>query len=208
MKMIGQAMLLSALLAACAISTFAQENEFAVLVGGMKTGEKGLRSTQPVSAAFDGALTYEVNYARRFVDGSLASLHWEITGVGAPRTDVRSTALLLPRNYSTLFVTPGLKLKLFPGIGLSPYVAAGAGYGRYQASELLNNQQANTADREVSTWVFNYGGGVDLNVIGPLAIRGEIRDFITGSPSLNAPFLNDRQHNVTAAAGLVVRWGR
>ena len=193
---------------ACSIITLAQENEFAVLVGGMKTGEKGLRSTQPARAAFDGALAYEVSYARRFIDGSLASLHWEITGVGAPRTDVKSTDLLLPRSYSTIFVTPGLKLRLFPGSGLSPYIAAGAGFGRYQASELLNNLQANTADREVSTWVFNYGGGVDLNVIGPIAVRGEIRDFITGSPSLYAPFLIDKQHNVTAAAGLVLRWGR
>jgi opacity protein-like surface antigen len=207
MKMISQGMLLIALLA-CPTIAFAQENELAVLVGGMKTGEKGIRSTQTIRAAFDGAATYEVNYARRFVDGSIASLYWEILGAGAPRTDVNATGLLLPRNYSTIFVTPGLKLKLFPGIGLSPYIAAGAGYGRYQASELLTNQQANTADREVSTWVFNYGGGVDLNVIGPIAIRGEIRDFITGSPSLNAPFLNDKQHNVTAAAGLVLRWGR
>lgn len=206
MKMIGQGILLTVLLMVYPAIIFAQENELAVLVGGMKTGEKGLRSTQPASAAFDGALTYEVSYARRFVDGSLASLHWEITGVGAPRTDVKSTGLLLPRNYSTIFVTPGLKLKIFPSGGLSPYVAAGFGFGRYQASELLTNLQANTADREVSTWVFNYGGGVDLNVIGPIAVRGEIRDFITGSPSLNAPFLNDKQHNVTAAAGLVLRW--
>lgn len=206
MKMIGQGLLLSALLLACATITFAQENEFAVLVGGLKTGDKGLRSTQTVRAAFDGALIYEASYARRIVNGQLVSLHWEITGAGAPRTGVKSTDLLLPRNYSAIFITPGLKLKLFPGGGLSPYVAAGAGYGRYQASELLTNMQANTADREVSTWVFNYGGGVDFNLIGPIALRGEIRDFITGSPSLNAPFLTDKQHNVMAAAGVVLRW--
>lgn len=206
MKITGKGTLLVVLLLACATVAAAQEHEFAILVGGMKTGDRGLRSTQPVQAAFGGALVYEASYARRMVDGKLASLHWEITVAGAPRTGVKSTSLLLPRNYSTLFLAPGLKFKLFPGGGFSPYLAAGVGYGRYRASELRVNGQLNTDERQVNTWVFNYGGGVDLNLIGVVALRGEIRDFITGKASLNAPFLTERQHNVMAAAGLVLRW--
>lgn len=206
MKIVSQGILLVGLLLACATLAAAQEHEFALLVGGMKTGDRGLSSTQSVRAAFDGARAYEANYARRIVDGKLASLHWEITVAGAPRTGVKSTNLLLPRNYSTLFLAPGLKVKLFPGGGLSPYIVAGAGYGRYRASEVRLNNQPNTDDRHNNTWVFNYGGGVDFNLIGVLALRGEIRDFITGSPSLNAPFLTNRQHNVMAAGGIVLRW--
>ncbi len=191
---------------ACAPVAFAQENELGVLVGRMKTGDRGLRSLEPIEAAFDGAVTYQFNYANRIVDGDLASLHWELVITGAPRTNVRSTSLLLPRNYSSLFLTPGLKLKVFPGGGLSPYLVAGVGGGRFAASETNVGGAPNTGDRSNFTWVFNYGGGVDLRLIGPVAVRGEVRDFVTGNPSFNAPFLSNKQHNIFVAGGIVVRW--
>lgn len=191
---------------ACAPAAFAQEQELGFLIGRMKTGDRGLRSLQPIEAAFDGATTYQINYANRMVDGELVSLHWEMAITGAPRTNVKSTSLLLPRNYSSLFFTPGLKLKIFPGGGLSPYLVAGAGAGRYSASGTTISGDPNIDDRSNFTWVFNYGGGVDFNIFGPVALRGEIRDFVTGNPSLSAPFLNNKQHNIFVAGGIVVRW--
>lgn len=191
------------LLCACAPAAAAQENEIAVLVGGIKTGDKGLQSTQPIRAAFNGAVAYEAAYAHRLVNGTLASLHFELVIAGAPKTGVESTALLLPRNYSSLFFAPGLKLKLFPG-GLSPYVAAGVGGSRYKASDTALGGQATTGDKTDTSWVFNYGGGVDIRLIGPVGVRGEVRDFITGTPRFSAPFFEERQHNVFAAAGIVL----
>ncbi len=187
-------------------AAFAQEHEVGVLVGRLKPTDRGLQSLGPIKAAFDGAVTYQVNYANRMVDGDLASLHWEIAITGAPRTDVKSTGLLLPRNYSSLFLTPGLKLKLFPGGGISPYLVGGAGIGRYTESATNVNGSPNTGDRATTTWVFNYGGGVDFNLFGPVALRGEVRDFVTGNPSFNAPFLTNKQHNIFVAGGIVIRW--
>jgi len=39
-----------------------------------------------------------------------------------------------------------------------------------------------------------------------LALRGEVRDFYTGTPDYNLR-ITGRQHNVVAGAGLVLRWG-
>ena len=193
------------LVCACTLTAFAQENEIAVLVGGTKTGDKGLRSGQTVKAAFDGATSYEINYAKRMVDGELASLHWELLIAGAPNTGVKSTNLLLPRNYSSIFFTPGLKVKLFPK-GVSPYVAAGLGLGRFSADATNLNGQPNTSDRNNTTWVFNYGGGVDIPIFPHIALRGEIRDFIAGTPKLNSQLFEKREHNVFVGGGVVVRW--
>lgn len=193
------------LLCACALTAFAQENEIAVLVGGIKTGDKGLQTTQVIKTAFNGATAYEAAYAHRLIDGTLASLHGELVIAGAPSTGIKSTALLLPKNYSSLFFTPGLKLKLFPG-GLSPFVAAGVGLGRYKASDTALNGLSTTGDKTDTSWVFNYGGGVDVRLIGPVGVRGEIRDFITGTPKFNMPFFEKRQHNVFAAAGIVLNF--
>lgn len=190
----------------CTSAAYAQSSELAVLVGRIRTGDRGIQGLQPVKAAFDGAVAYELSYANRMVDGKLASLHWELTIAGAPKRDVKSTNLLLPRNYSTLFFTPGLKVKLLPGSGFSPYVVGGVGLGRYNASDTTIGGGANTADRAKTTYAVTYGGGVDFNLIGVLALRGEVRDFITGNPSFSAPFVTDKQHNLMVGAGIVLRW--
>lgn len=207
MKNINKRNLLAALLVVCAsvIVASAQENEIGALVGGLKTGDKGLQSTQTIKAAFDGATAYEVNYAHRIVNGQLASLHFELLVAGAPKTNVKSTNLLLPRNYSSIFFTPGLKVKLFPG-GVSPYVAAGLGLGRNTASDTNLNGQPVTGDKKNTTWVFNYGGGVDFPILPYLALRGEVRDFIAGTPKLNGQLFDKRQHNIFVAGGVVVRF--
>jgi len=190
---------------AAAIAAAAQESEIAVLIGGLKTGDKGLQSSQAIKAAFDGATAYEINYAHRMVDGKLASLHWELMVAGAPRTGVKSTNLILPRSYSSIFFAPGLKVKLFPG-GISPYVAAGLGLGRLSASDTTLNGQSNPSDKNSTTWIFNYGGGVDFPIFSHFALRGEVRDFIVGTPKLNGQLLDKRQHNIFVGGGIVVRW--
>lgn len=193
-------------LSAGVLTAYAQQREISVLVGRMKTGDKGLQGTQTIKAAFDGAVSYEITYGRRFVDGQVAALYGELLIAGAPSTNIKVTNVVLPDSYSTLFFTPGLKLKLFPGAGVSPYIAAGLGLGRYAGSSTSASGQPVTGDQANTTWAFNYGGGVDLNVVRNFAIRGEVRDFITGKPKFTAPFFDKSQHNVNIAIGIVFKF--
>jgi len=189
-------------------AVLAQEHELALLVGRLKPSDRSL-SLNPVGtveATFSGAAAYQFNYANRIINGEVASMHVELAITGAPRTGVKSSNVLLPRTYSTLIFTPGLKLKLLPGGGFSPYLVSGVGLGRFSQSSTNINGSPNTGDRSNTSFVFNYGGGVDLNVIGPISVRLEARDFMTGTPSFSSPFLNDRQHNLYVGAGIVVRW--
>lgn len=189
-------------------AVFAQEHELALLVARLKPRDRSLQLNDLIvtPATFDGAVTYQVNYANRIINGEVASLHFEIAVTGVPRTGVRSNNVLLPRTYSTLIFTPGLKLKAFPGGGVSPYAVAGVGLGRFSSSDTNIAGGPVTGDRSNTSFVFNFGGGVDLNVLGPLSVRGEVRDFMTGTPSFSSPFLNDRQHNLFIGAGIVLRF--
>ncbi len=184
----------------------AQQREISILVGRLKTGDKGIQGVQTIAAAFDGAVSYEITYGRRFVDGEIAALYGELLIAGAPSTKIKVTNVVLPNSYSSLFFTPGLKLKLFPKGGLSPFIAAGLGMGRYSGDAQTSTGQTVTGDTANTTWAFQYGGGVDLNFGSVFAIRGEVRDFITGKPKLTAPFFDKNQHNVNIAVGVVFKF--
>ncbi len=189
-----------------AVVSYAQEREIGILVGRLKTGDKGIQGVQTIKAAFDGAVSYEITYGRRFVDGEIAALFGELLIAGAPSTKIKVTNVVLPNSYSSLFFTPGLKLKLFPKGGLSPYIAAGLGMGRYSGDAQASNGQTVPGDQANTTWAFNYGGGVDLNLFKNIGLRGEVRDFITGKPKLTAPFFDKNQHNVNIAIGVVFKF--
>lgn len=193
---------------AFAPAVFAQEHELAFVVGRLKPSDRSLslNPVQSAETAFSGAATYQINYSNRVVNGEVASLHFEVPIIVAPRTGVKSDNFLLPRTYSTVIFTPGLKLKLLPGSGFSPYVASGIGLGRFSASDTNINGTPNTGDRANTSFVFNFGGGVDLNVLGPISVRGEVRDFMTGNPSFSSPFLSGKQHNLYVGAGIVLKF--
>ena len=79
----------------------------------------------------------------------------------------------------SLFVTPGLKVKLLPGASISPWASVGGGWARYslQASDVAESKAA-----------FAFGGGIDFKTGLPLLdIRAEVRDFLTGSPDFGFP---------------------
>ncbi|HZF41180.1 MAG TPA: outer membrane beta-barrel protein [Blastocatellia bacterium] len=196
------------LIFAFAPAVFAQENELALVVGRLKPSDRSLSldPLPPIKTAFSGAATYQINYAKRIVNGEVASLHFEIPVIVAPRTGVKSDNFLLPRTYSTLIFTPGVKLKVFPGSGFSPYVVSGIGLGRFSQSDTNIDGSPNTGDHTNTSFVFNFGGGVDLNVLGPLSVRGEVRDFMTGTPNFSTPLLSDRQHNLYVGVGIVLKW--
>ncbi|MEW6130477.1 MAG: hypothetical protein AB1757_25810 [Acidobacteriota bacterium] len=184
----------------------AQKHEIAFTSGGLKVGERGFNLPQPGILKFKTGFTYQFNYAQRLVDAKIASLYWEIPVAVTPKTKVSGTNALSPSSYSSLFISPGLKLKLFPVGKFSPYAALGFNVSRFnQGSRLLNNQPNPNESSETSAGL-TIAGGVDIKVISKLSIRGEVRDFYAEVPPLNINALRSRQHNALISAGFVVRF--
>ena len=50
-------------------------------------------------------------------------------------------------------------------------------------------------------FVWNYGGGADIVLQRPLALRLELRDYVGGQPS----FLTGTSHNIVPSAGIIFR---
>lgn len=182
------------------------KNEVGLLLGALSTGSREIQLPTLSKADIGSGITYQANFARRVLGAKGASLHLEVLFAATPLVQIKSTNTVIPRDYASLFLTPGLKIKFLPGSRLSPYVAAGGGYARFAESEFRTNNQPNTGRRGTNTGVINFGGGVELRVFRYFALRGEVRDFITGNPNFNTPLFSNRQHTVLTSGGIVWRF--
>ena len=194
------------ILLAGASAGFAQEHEVAFTSGGLKIGERGFDLPRPGFIRFGTGFTYEISYARRLVDARVAALYFELPLAGTPRTRVKTDNALSPRSYSSIFFTPGLKVKFLPGRKYSPFALMGVGLAHFRESDTTLSEQPNANSRGNTDAVFDFGFGLDVRVVSRLSIRGEVRDFYSELPPLNVRALNDRQHNALISAGIVLRF--
>jgi opacity protein-like surface antigen len=187
-------------------SAFAQKHEIAFTSGGLKIGERGFDLPQPGFLRFSTGFTYEINYGERLFDARLAALYFEIPLAGTPRTKVKTTNALSPSSYSSIFFTPGIKLKLLPHGKYSPFATIGVGLAHFSESDTTISNQPNPNGGSENDAVFAFGFGLDVRVVSILSIRGEVRDFYSDLPPLNVRALHDRQHNALISAGVVLRF--
>ncbi len=90
---------------------------------------------------------------------------------------------------------------------VSPYVAVGGGYAAYEQSFFQLDGGPNRAPRELHRGVFDFGGGADVKLWRWIGLRGEIRDFYSGTPAYNISGTGAGQHNIVAGGGFVLKWG-
>ena len=191
----------------------AQQNEFAVSVGGtVASGTKG-RSCQffifpgcpqqTFGLDTDTVVSYEGTYAHRLGDFRVASLYIELPVMGIPSRKIhRDQFPFFDVNNSSVFVTPSLKFKLLPKSWISPFVSTGAGFAYFGNSLSLSNSSA----------AGQIGAGVDFKTRIPfLGFRAEARDFIAGRPKVEQSLLGANstptvQHNVFMGAGVVLHF--
>jgi opacity protein-like surface antigen len=196
-------LLLTAFGAAC----FAQEdtaptNELALGLGGIPA----LSRSDTASLEAGSGVAFQVNYGRRFLNGVKVALYGEINFMASPLRDVSSSVNTATHNFASIYLTPGIRVKFRPASRVSQYAIVGGGYADYEQSTTRINGQPNSASRELARGVFDFGAGVDVRLWRFVALRGEARDFYTGSPGYNVPGISGGQHNVTATGAFVLRW--
>jgi opacity protein-like surface antigen len=133
------------------------------------------------------------------------ALYGEINSLAIPLRDVSSSISTATHDFASLYLTPGLRLKFHPASRISPYAAIGGGYANYEQSTKLISGLPNPASRQLARGVFDFGAGVDVRVWRFIALRGEARDFYTGSPNYNVSAISGGQNNIVATGGFVLR---
>jgi hypothetical protein len=156
------------------------------------------------------ALSFEVNYARILRGSDWGDLAIEVPVIFNPDEDLHYFTDQIPQQYSSFFVTPAARLRLFPEVAFSPWISLGAGLGHFQASSNLLFSGKNPGSRGQTTGVLQGGVGMDVRIPSSrfrhFKFRVEARDDWSGVPPLNVNTGKTRQHNYYVAGGLVYRF--
>jgi hypothetical protein len=181
----------------------AQNQEVTLSLGGVFSQSRSFQGTGTAQISSDFNL--EANYGYRFLHAKTAALYGEIEFVALPNRSVTSATAIVPKNYASLYVAPGLRLKFAPAARISPWVAIGGGYALYQQSAQFSNGQ-NTTNKFLNRGVFDFGGGLDYTLFRFLGLRAEVRDLVSGNPNLNFALSSSTQHNLISSGGIIVRF--
>lgn len=187
------------------VQAFAQSNDLTLSLGGIPNQSRSFRSPSAGSVQISADVSLGANYGHRLLDAEFAAIYGEIQFVALPNRSLTAPTTTVPQNYASLYVTPGLRLKVLPTARLSPWVALGGGYALYEQSAKLSNGQ-NSTSKFLSRGVFDFGGGLDYQLFRLFGLRGEVRDFVSGNLNLNAALSSSTQHNIVASGGISVRF--
>jgi hypothetical protein len=187
------------------IPGFAQSNELGVLFGTTLSPD----TTPPLGVGtctvinpFCGqtlhtntGITYEGVLAHRIANARIAALYLEFPIVGSSDRNIRQGNFV--QNFSSIFFTPGLKLKLNTPV-LKPFLSVGGGFAHFSPS----TNGGTLPDQSSTQGAFQVGGGVDLGTPIPhLGFRGEVREFYTGKPDFSS-----NPHNIFVGGGIVLHF--
>ncbi|HVO62719.1 MAG TPA: hypothetical protein VMT53_17420 [Terriglobales bacterium] len=180
-------------------SAFAQKNDVALTGGGY------FEVSNPLNLGAAWAL--EGSYARRFARVPLLSVSWEVPVAGSSGSSIPTiSGLNIASSYSSLFVTPGIRVTLAPSFFLSPYLAAGVGLGHFNKTLFTGGNTSN------NTLAVDIGGGFDMKILPHTSLRAEVRDFnsggldIPGVPSFLSSSVGGRLNNLFVTAGISIKF--
>lgn len=198
------------MVAGVAVSAAAQRNELAGMVG------RTFISNQAIPGAtffnnevrFGNGLTFEADYSREVLGNEIFGLALEVPFVWNRDEDLNTGANLIPQQYGSIFVTPAVRLHVFPQTAFSPWLSFGGGLGYFSESSTLVFGGPNPGKTGTTTGALQMGAGLDVRIKEHWSVRGELRDFWSGVPQLNVKTDKSRQHNILVAGGIVWHFGK
>jgi hypothetical protein len=174
-------------------SAWAQNIEVAGLVG----GHIPISPSVNVSSGF----AVQGNLAGRIAGVPTVGVYIEVPVIATFGLDAGSACVTdAVCKFNSLWVTPGLKLKIGSVLPLSPYFVAGGGIVRFKTTQSSGSTNSETHP------VFDIGGGLDLKLAPFVGLRGEVRDMYAGSPRLSLAAVTSHQHNLMVSGGIVLRF--
>ncbi len=161
---------------------------------------------------FGDEISVAFNYSRLLKTKGIFGIRGELPVAIYPRMDLNTAYHGIPNDIGALFATPSVRVNMFFGDSLTPWVSAGAGYGRFRYAHGLNFYGVNEGPGGSNTFAMQFGAGLDSWIWERWGLRFEARDFYSGEPDLNGlssahiSTNRGRQHNYYVGAGVIYRF--
>ena len=190
-------------------SAWAQVNEVSVTVGRSFVSSQTILNSglsfNP-SVHFGNEESVAFNYARLIKSWKIFGFNAELPVAIYPRMDLNTQFNGIPKDIGALFLTPSIRMNIFSGDSVTPWLSAGGGYGRFREAPVLNYYGKNPGPTSSNTGVVQFGAGLDVWIWHSWGLRTEARDFYSGVPALNEDTGRSRQHNYYVGIGVAHRF--
>jgi hypothetical protein len=193
----------------CVAAACAQRNEVSGTLGRVFVSSQAIPGANffDPNIHFGNGITIGGNYSRLLRTYRVFSISGEVAGAYSPDMDLNlSQGGLIPEAYQSYFVTPAVRVNIFSGETVTPWVSVGGGYGGFRMSKNLIFFGSNPGKTSTNTGVFEFGAGLDVWPWQRWGLRLEARDFYSGVPDLNVTTVRSRQHNIYVGGGFIRRF--
>jgi hypothetical protein len=205
------------LLLLAASLAFAQDqqpkNEIAIGVGRTFVSDQGVPNTNFFDNTVHSGkgLSFNFLYARqlKFFKWADSAVGIELPVIYNPDEDLNFGQDVVPKQYSSLFATPAVRVSFARTFLVSPWVSLGGGIGYFAASKDLVFFGPNPGPRIKTTGVLHGGIGFDIPLprkLHDVLFRFEARDNWSGEPPINVNTGHTREHNYYVGGGAVFRF--
>ncbi len=189
-------------------SASAQKNEISGTLGRVFVSSQAVKGANffDPNVHFGNGLTIAGNYGRLLKTYGIFGISGEVSAAYSFDMDLNLNHNLIPEGYKSLFVTPAVRVNIFSGEGVTPWVSVGGGYGLYKQSHQLVFGGPNPGKTSTNTGIFQFGAGLDVWPWQKWGLRLEARDYYSGVPDLNVTTVRSRQHNIYVGGGVIRRF--
>jgi hypothetical protein len=187
-------------------------NEFVIGIGRTFISDQRVPNTNffDNSVHSGKGLSLSFNYTRQFFFFRWGAVGVEVPVIYNPDEDLNYGLNVVPKQYSSVFVTPALHVSFVRNFFISPWLSFGGGIGHFAADkELEFNNTPNPGPRIKTTGVMHGGIGFDVPLpkkLLDLRFRFEACDNWSGEPPVNVDTGRTRQHNYYVGGGAVFRF--
>ena len=155
---------------------------------------------------FGNEETVAFNYGRFLTSKKIFGIYAELPVAVYFRMDLNTYANSIPKDIGALFVTPSVRVNIFSGDTVTPWVSFGGGYGRFREASVRNFYGPNPGATGTNTGVIQFGAGLDVWFWHTLGCAVRSAGFLFGPPRLHGRTSNSRQHNYYVGVGVVHRF--
>ena len=184
---------------------WAQVNDASITVGRTFVSTQTVPSTG-LPIHFGNAKSVAFNYGRLLRSYGIFGLSAELPVAVYPRMNLNYNLGLVPKDIGAVFVTPSVRVNIFSGEGVSPWVSVGGGYAHFREAPTLTFNTPNPGPTGTNTGALQFGAGLDVWPWERWGARLEARDFYSGLPDYNVSTGRSRQHNYYVGIGVVHRF--